>query len=229
MLNNLKLGSMTEDMTLTHDNTNLPDGATYTLPRIDNDQTGYDYGIPRVYSFWDDTTSPQNGSVKSDGIDRIDITRDDFYGYHYNWCAATASNTNDPTCLSSVSADATQDICPANWRLPKGGEYNDPNNEFAQLTAAMAGESFDEYVGDFNWGSPYSDNFQFGGPFQGVFAGTRNGSSWYYQGGSDGGYWWSSTHSSSNSAISLKVSSGNVIPSSYNNRHHGLAVRCLLQ
>jgi hypothetical protein len=209
MLNNLKLGSTTSSIPLNSTDTNLPDGTTYSLPMIDNDQTDpdHDYDIPRVYSFWDDTTSPQDGSVKSDGIDRIDITKDDFYGYHYNWCAVTASDTGDPTCQDSVDDDANRDICPRGWKLP----------------TYIGTQSF------LNLDSRYNSipaNFQFTGPFKGVFAGWRDGSSWSDQG--DYGYWWSSTHDSSSDVLVFSVYASGVSPG-YLNRYYGLSVRCLLQ
>ena len=54
-----------------------------------------------------------------------DITSNTFYGYLYNWCAATAAGfmAGVGTCTASgtMPDDATTDICPANWRLPTGG------------------------------------------------------------------------------------------------------------
>jgi uncharacterized protein (TIGR02145 family) len=217
MLTNLKLGTTDPaGLLLTPDDTNIL--SDWTLPRLNSSMNADYFDSPRTYS------NPSS----TDGLD--DIT---FYGYYYNWCAATAGGTGTAapgTCTNASTPpnDAAGDICPANWRLPKGGNYNDPNSEFAQLIAAMAGESFNDYATNFNSGtSDYYNNFQFGGPFKGVLAGARVNSGWSSQG--NYGDWWSSVHNSSDNASYLRVMASYVNPDYISNRKSGRSIRCLLQ
>ncbi|MDR0591138.1 MAG: IPT/TIG domain-containing protein [Candidatus Nomurabacteria bacterium] len=152
MLNNLKLGSETNSTPLTTSDTNIT--RNWTLPQVSGAAVSYSYTAPLVFTY-----SPQSS----------DINDPTFYGYYYNWCAATAGDPATCTASGVTPADATQDICPVNWRLPRGGPDTDANNEFSQLSAAMAGVSFSSYAND--WTMKYAANWQFDGPFRGVFSG----------------------------------------------------------
>lgn len=48
------------------------------------------------------------------------ISDDTSYGGYYNYCAASAGTVCDDTTIE----DATQDICPASWRLPTEAEFD---------------------------------------------------------------------------------------------------------
>jgi uncharacterized protein (TIGR02145 family) len=94
-----------------------------------------------------------------------------FYGYLYNWCTATGGTAANCTISSVQPTDAATDICPAGWRLPKGGQVDDVNNEFSQLSAKMAGFADNQdatYLGD---PTIYQSNWLHSGPFKGVFSG----------------------------------------------------------
>jgi uncharacterized protein (TIGR02145 family) len=94
-----------------------------------------------------------------------------FYGYLYNWCAATGATAATCTPVDVQPADATTDICPANWRLPKGGEEKDVDNEFSVLNARMAGFVNNQDATYLNDPTAYQDNWLHSGPFQGVLSG----------------------------------------------------------
>jgi len=247
MQNNLKLGSTAGTMALTPADTNI--ASNWTLPMIDNGVTSYDYDIPRLYAYegtftdWDPSSpnyeqeitinSDDTFSVDGGTPESIDISSRYFFGYHYNWCAATAEGTasgGSDTCTPDyiMPEDATGDICPLNWRMPRGGYMGDPDNEFDQLNAKMAGfaDNQDSAYQSSYW--EYYQNWQFNSSFRGVFAGGRNGPDWYNQG--NFGFWWSSTRNpdNSNSAFNLYVNPWYVHPDNYLDRFYGFTVRCLL-
>ncbi|MCL1876517.1 fibrobacter succinogenes major paralogous domain-containing protein [Candidatus Saccharibacteria bacterium] len=222
MLNNLKLGSTTGTTPLTPANTNI--ASNWTLPQVRGAQTPVAFDIPYAY---DTAPSATNN-----------IADDTFYGYYYNWCAATAGGTasgGSNTCpayderpAGNVEPDdATGDICPANWRLPIGGS----TGEFAWLNAKMKNPSASSpsTIGE----SGYYENWQFTGPFRGVFsADVRHaGPAWLGQG--SWGFWWSSSHApgSSANALNLYVNSSSVAPGGhyFETRYRGFTVRCILK
>ena len=93
MTQNLRIASGTE---LTSADSNLPDGAKYTIPAADL-TLGNSYTEGRVHA-----GEPSNGENATDT------------GYWYNFCAASAG-TN---CQTSTTVDTTADICPKGWSLP---------------------------------------------------------------------------------------------------------------
>jgi uncharacterized protein (TIGR02145 family) len=221
MLNNLKLGLFDQDLNLTTADTNVV--ADWPLPAIDNG-LGMAYDQPRAYALVSGQTEFDSNLPNSA---EADLSSPNFAGYYYNWCAATAGTASVTTCTpSSTGPDApTGDICPANWRLPNGGDRFDSTNEFAQLTAALAGESFSDYASNFNYGPKYADGFQFSGPFKGVISGLRI-DVWDLQGVY--GYWWSSSSNDSH-AFSPGIGASFVGPDAQWPRGFGLSVRCLLK
>jgi uncharacterized protein (TIGR02145 family) len=224
MLNNLKLGSTTSTTQLTPADTNIQ--ANWTLPQINNTDSGYYYDTPHLYSL---ISSESSYDVSKPNSQETDITSQNFAGNYYNWCAATAGGTasggsNTCTPYNAMPSDATNDICPVNWRLPTGGS----SGEFAWLNAKMNNPSATS--SSTSSGTGYYQNWQFTGPFRGVFAGNRDGSSWVGQGGYE--IFWSSSHypgDSDNAFFLVSGSAGYVNPDNWNYRYFGLSVRCLLQ
>ena len=105
MLDNLRLGSNDDPIALTSADTNIP--GTYTLPQgITSGFSGYtDPHINAAYK--NDPASPSYSGVSNK------------VGTYYNYCAATANQV----CTTGDDAiNATQDICPAGWRMPTGGK-----------------------------------------------------------------------------------------------------------
>ena len=219
MLNNLKLGSATQPLTLTPADSNV--GSNFTLPRL-NDGTrtqdlstnpGNDYDTPYAYG-------PIPGDTGTGATN---------YGYLYNWSAATAGETR--TTMPAGSGDAQYSICPVNWRLPRGGADIDtwqplPTNEFSILNARMAGldPTDPTYLND---PEQYYQGWQNNGPFKGVFSGYWTGS---FRGRGGGGLWSASAApDDSNYAWNAYFGSGYVYPGTdYSGRTVGLGVRCLL-
>ncbi len=103
MTQNLRIAGRT----ITSENSNLPEGESYTIP--DSDISTF------VYEGADEWN---NSSAYVDPE----------YGGYYTFRVATA----DWGTTSQVSGNAPKDICPKGWSLPMGGP--NPNvNEFAQL------------------------------------------------------------------------------------------------
>lgn len=107
MTENLNISGITVSST----NTNLPEGASYTIPNSSADN-------------WciDDTEECAN----TQNILLANVTVPG-YGTYYSWRTATAG-------YGSYSTDGTIEysICPKGWRLPDGGS----NNEFSGLVNA---------------------------------------------------------------------------------------------
>lgn len=216
MLDNLKLGSTTGPITLTPADSDV--ATDFTLPQL-NDGTrtldtstnpGNDYDAPCAYG-------PVPGDTGSGATN---------YGYLYNFSAATAGETR--TSLPSGS-DARHDICPANWRLPIGGQnsYGGPAlaNELANLDKAFGGTGYP--TEDEDEDGPNIAKWQNSGPFKGVFSGDWEGGF-----GSQGeyAYVWSSSASPNNGddAMYAIFSYNRVVPSHNWGRYLGISVRCLL-
>ncbi|MCL1876735.1 fibrobacter succinogenes major paralogous domain-containing protein [Candidatus Saccharibacteria bacterium] len=213
MLNNLKLGSTTGTTLLTPANTNIT--SNWALPQLV--VSGAAFVTPYAYG-------PVPGATDN-------IADNTFYGYLYNWCAATAGGTasgGSNTCTEpgAHTEDATGDICPINWRLPTSEEET---SEFAWLNAKM-----DDPSASSPSISNYYQNWQFSGPFRGVRSGVYdpNFGRWDLQGATGAGFWWSSSPYSSGDfpyrAFGWSVGSSSASPSAAF-RVYGFAIRCILK
>ena len=207
MLTNLKLGKTTGTTTLTPANTNI--AANFTLPQLNNGSrsiiysgAGNDYDTPYAYG-------PVTGDTGSGATN---------YGYLYNWPAATAGETRS----SITTGNAPYSICPKNWRLPVGGDYNSGIGEFADLDRAFGGNGMHQYNGE-----PNIAKWNYTGPLKGVLSGD-----WYggFNGQSSWGNLWSGSASPDYSyyAFSAYFDPSDVYPGDDYDRGSGFAVRCLL-
>ena len=201
MLTNLKLGKTSGTTTLTPANTNI--ATNFALPQVGGNNT-YDYDNPRVYG-------PVPGDTGSGATN---------YGYLYNWPAATAGETQ--ASMPAGSGNAPHSICPKNWRLPVGGDYNSGIGEFADLDRAFGGNGMNQHSGE-----PNIAKWNYTGPFKGVFSGSWGGG-FYAQ--SSWGSLWSSSARPDNSVHAFNASfyPSDVGPGAYGGRNDGFAVRCLL-
>lgn len=208
MLNNLKLGSTTAPTTLTPADTNV--ATDFELPQVtDGAGTAADFDNPKAY-----------GPVPGDTG-----TGETNYGYLYNWPAATAGESR--TSHPETAGNAQYSICPANWRLPNGGLAEDPNNEFSQLNAKMAGFTDNQDATYQVDPYQYFANWQPTGPFKGAFAGGWWGG--FLNQGANGGLWSGSANPDwADNAWYAYFSSGNVGPGFNGFRGYGFGVRCLL-
>lgn len=122
------------------------------------------------------------------------------YGNHYSWEAATAGTGSKVT---TNGANASNSICPKNWKLPTKDQFVTLAGGLNPVTIQAA-------------------------PYYFVFGGYVNSGSLTNAG--ERGYYWSSTaNNSTTSAYVLSFHSGSVNPSSNYNRYIGMSVRCLVQ
>lgn len=199
MLDNLKLGSVTDTLTLTSSDTDVADD--FILPQAVTTGTA-DYDNPGVY-----------GPVPGDtGVGETN------YGYLYNWSAATAGESR--VSHPGGAGNAPHSICPANWRLPTGGA----TGEFAWLNAKM--NDPDAGSPSTAGGAGFRENWQPDGPFKGVFAGGwwegffDGGFVWSSSAYPDPDY--------SNPAFYASFDPNGVYPPNLDERAYGFGVRCLL-
>ena len=122
--------------TTTRDSSQDPDGnyATAGVSSFDWNSSP-NYTSPLINMNSKDTVSSNN--MDTAGSWKI--------GGYYNFCAASAGSY----CYSEghfSSSDASEDICPAGWRLPTGGY--DGNGEYEAIAATIATEGQYGYTGE---------------------------------------------------------------------------------
>ena len=129
-------------------------------------------------------------------------------GIYYNYCAASAGSYcygNATTGSGTPSGNATEDICPAGWRIPTGGS----NGEYQALYTAYS-----------------SDRAAFVNALRTPISG------YFYSGASSQssiGYFWSSTYSSSSSMYDLYVATSGFSAQYSSSRYNGYSTRCILK
>ena len=198
------------------------DGST-AAPAITGDYTGYRF--PRYNN--NNTNSRQSSSSYSKGGNTYS------YGNYYTWHAAIADTTHYGTNNQSIENTS---LCPAGWRLPKGGnKSNETNNEFWNLIvtglnngvnpANYNSSTYPYYAGTpegsdvSNTLRSYPNNFLYSGLFDGSSAILRG----------NYGYYWSSTVRTNFNSYYLYLLSSYVYPGTYSlYKNHGNAIRCTL-
>ena len=178
---------------------------------VENKITGWNttspnnsYEYPYVNNQSKDTLVTSYGPASTSGQAKV--------GIYYNYCAASASTY----CYAGGSGidvpdtliDAPEDICPANWRMPTGGN----TGEYFALAQKYGSDASSNNSLQYNLSTPLS--------------GYYSGSSAYNQGSY--GNWWSSTYNDSYSIYNLGVNSTSVYPGGLSYRSSGLSMRCLL-
>lgn len=203
--------------------TDARDGKTYTIAKINGICTmtqNLDFELTTGMTLSPDTTNVTTsrtlGTVGSlDSLDSSSFSYDEprteknfnitGAGLHYNYAAATAGTiTGD-----SNTTEATEDICPAGWRLPTGGQ----NQEQYILNNSYTWQ---------NWNANYPREFNpvaAGGYFNGSLYGSGTK-----------GYWWSSTADYTTGRYSLYYYTSDGLRSGNSDeRTVGLSVRCVLK
>ena len=162
------------------------------------------YIQPRINNVSKDTLVTSYGPASTNGQAKV--------GIYYNYCAASASTycyaSGSGVDVSDTIIDAPQDICPANWRMPTGGN----NGEYHALAQKYGSDASNTNSLQYNLSTPLSGSYY--------------GSSASSQGSY--GNWWSSTYSYSNFMCSLDVYPTDVDPSYHYARYGGQSMRCLM-
>ena len=193
--------------------TNLLNGGSSTTgwsnTAVANVTTGFSgindgYNQPRINNASKDTLVTSYGPASTNGQAKV--------GIYYNFCAASASTycyeEGQGVDIPDTLIDADQDLCPANWRMPTGGdsgEYNTLGQKY--ISVATNTDSF-----RYNLSTPLSGNYYKS------FANNQ---------GTDG-FWWSSTYDGSNDMYYLYVNPTSVNPFRSYSRNSGQSMRCLI-
>ena len=163
------------------------------------------------------TEAVNEGKAPADNVAVDGSNYDAHYlvGNYYSWPAATAGSGNNV----SSSGDATDSICPANWRLPlSSSTYNETPGSFYYLLNQYSLTS-----------SPTSGNNNITtSPLYFVRSGCVSPRISRLSSAGSYGYYWSGWANSSNNAYELYFNSSNVDPSGSNySRFFGFSVRCV--
>lgn len=212
MLDNLKLGSVAAPLTLTPTDTNI--ASNFILPQLysGSDASHKSTDTPEAYG-------PVPGGTGAGATN---------YGYLYNFPAATAGETTTTLPGDGTNGDnAPYSICPAGWRLPVGtvdlGSGAATSGDYYNLDIAFGGTG--QYAVS---GEPNIAQWQYAGPFRGVFAG-------YWDEGFDGqgdlSILWPASAIPGYPGLALWAGfiADEVYPgNNYTSRDVGSSVRCLL-
>ena len=138
MIDDLRLGSATITQTISSENTNISSNTSFTMPAFSS-------------TLSTNRSTPQaNGSKAGQVINHFGDTTGKG-GVYYNYCAATAGTV----CNHNDTRNATEDICPAGWRLPTGGTGGEQEtlfNQFGTVAGMQVGASL-TYGGWYNYNS----------------------------------------------------------------------------
>ncbi len=195
--------------------TNLLNGGSSTTgwsnTAVANMSSGWDYSNnsawvqPWINNTSKDTLVTSYGPASTNGQAKV--------GIYYNFCAASASTYcyagGQGIDVPDTIIDAPQDICPANWRMPTGGN----TGEYYKLAQKYGNDATSNNSLQYNLSTPLSGCYYANNVASGQ--------------GSDG-YWWSSTYGFSNGMYGLYVSPNNVNPYNFISRDDGQSMRCLM-
>ncbi|HMS93574.1 MAG TPA: FISUMP domain-containing protein, partial [Candidatus Saccharibacteria bacterium] len=213
MLDNLKLGGTTTTTTLTPADSDV--SQNFILPQVASAHAFIQLDKDVAYVWGPVPGDTGEGSTN--------------YGYLYSWTAVTAGATR--TTNPAGSGNASSSICAAGWKLPSGGAGGD----YSKLDIAFGG------AGSGNNFTPSYQEWQYTGPFKGVFSGaywppinpggTPVTGTYVNQG--IAGRWWTATADATNGDTAYRAG----INTTYNSpaypsggqRYDGAAVRCVLQ
>ena len=213
MLDNLRLDltNSTIRNALTASNTNAT-AASLTSLRSGNRTAGDQYASSGFVTWAQGDTSEVYNQAKANADFKDTVVASygsgsGKVGVHYNYCAASAGSYCYDNGAAPDGTNASQDICPAGWRMPTGGS----SGEYQALYTAYSSD-----VANYRnaLSTPLSGRF---------YNGSAND-----QG--TNGCFWSSTRYNSSRMYFLGAGKNLVYPNQYyNDRYYGLSVRCLLK
>ena len=163
------------------------------------------FNVPMVNNVSKDTLVTSYGPAATNGQAKV--------GIYYNYCAASVSTycyaSDDGLDVPDTAIDASQDICPANWRMPTGGTAG----EYSILAQEYGSTATETNSLQYNLSTPLSGTYTY----------NSTGS----QG--SGGVWWSSTYIGPGGVYIMNLPSADVIVlSGGGSRMYGFSIRCLV-
>ena len=210
MLDNLRLDLTNSTILngLTTSNTNVEANSLTSL-KSGNRGAGAQYASSGFVK-WDSSSPSGAYNQAKANADYKDTTTTSYgagsgkIGVYYNFCAASAGSY----CYDSgagTGIDASEDLCPAGWRMPTGTS----SGEYQALYAAYS-----------------SDATNFRNALSTPLSGHFYSGSVVYQGSY--GYFWSSTYWYGFEMYDLNVNSSSVRPLDADLRSSGFSLRCIL-
>ncbi|MBQ2695104.1 hypothetical protein IJG04_00480, partial [Candidatus Saccharibacteria bacterium] len=194
MTQNLRITKSTgqADWTISSTDSNFNNVSTWNIHGADLKGSSYSYTQAQSHV-------PTATDADTSGNKPMDTYTADQLGVWYNFCAASANNSNGCNGSGNYTpgtGTVTGDICPAGWHLPTAD------------TAPGAFSGITSYSSAFSpiYGGIYSNGS------------LRNATTY--------GYWWSATANFAYSQYYLRYSNGSLATSSYN-KYIGLYVRCV--
>ena len=163
------------------------------------------FTAPMINNASKDTLVTSYGPASTNGQAKV--------GIYYNYCAATVGTycyaSDSGVDVADTDIDAPYDFCPANWRMPTGGD----SGEYSTLAQKYGSDATNTNSLQYNLSTPLS------GYYSNSLANDQGGY----------GYWWSSTYSHNGGMIQMTVASNDVYPYYYyNTRTLGHTIRCLV-
>ncbi|MDO4508045.1 MAG: FISUMP domain-containing protein [Candidatus Saccharibacteria bacterium] len=183
---------------LTSDDSNIVAGATYTVP------ASWDFKATEGYIYLANQEAINNSAISSGGVYSPDQINPVDTGNYYNYCTATAGEICYDATDSLTQNSATQDICPAGWRLPTYEEAVSLGGAVTENGINSASKFSPIYSGRVN----YNDSL--------LYVGTM-------------GNWWTSTAQDDTNRWYMGYYNGNLRTTGYYNRGYGTSVRCIKQ
>ncbi|MBR3052461.1 hypothetical protein IKG60_02475 [Candidatus Saccharibacteria bacterium] len=161
------------------------------------------YDAPYVATT-DINTVPDNAPTNGAGSNKV--------GVYYNYCAASAGSY----CYAgdAGAGDASEDLCPAGWRMPTGNTSGEFSALAYQIYGSTGSTSNTTQVNNYRnaLSLPLSGSFYSG-------SASNKGSR---------GYWWSSTRYDGDNMYLLSATTSSIYPADHGNRRNGFSLRCVL-
>ena len=178
----------------------------YATAKVANWTSYFSYSAPLVNMASKDIV-PTSYNGTDDPMKDTVVTGNWKVGGYYNYCAASAGSYcyGNGISAGTSSGNATEDICPAGWRMPTGGI----SGEFQALYNNSSYNTYANYRSALHL------------PLSGYF---DNGS---LRGQGSNGRWWSSTRVSNDEMDYLSANTSTIYPESYIIRDFGLSLRCV--
>ena len=180
-------------------------GDQYATAGVGNLTSGDSHSVPRTNMDSKDVV-PSDAPTNGAGYNKI--------GGYYNYCAASAGSYcyGNGNSAGTSSGNATEDICPKNWRMPTSN-----TGEYGALANAIYGSTGE--TSNATKVANYRNALSL--PFSGHFYNGLAHDQGKY------GYFWSSTRYSNDGMYYSTVRTSYVNPSAGINHYFGYSVRCL--
>lgn len=197
------------------ENLRLGGSSAITLTSSDSEVSS-NFTLPAHVSSWTSTYTAAMIHVSDD----IDTVTNQYYGYYYNYYAASAG-----TVTNSGTVNASASICPKGWTLP---------DNYTQT----AGQSYSNLLHKYGVIANITDNSAYAtdgyakltaAPLSFALSGRHLNSGTTVNFRGSFGYYWSGTSYSTRNAYYLYFSSSNVYPQYNYDKRYGSAIRCVAQ